>query len=550
MVENTGVLIVGGGPVGLSLSAQLGAFGIDNILVNRELETSKHPKCNLVNARSMEHFRKMGVARKLRQVGLPSDYPQDVVYFTRLSKPEIARIRIPSSAQVEKACHTGDERWPTPEPPYRVSQIYTELVLKQHALLQSSSSIQFGWELVDFSDDNAAVTARIRSVNTGEERSIRSSWLVGCDGGAGYVRPKLGIEYEGEGGAKRAFMGGAMLATYYSSPDLAKILARHEPGHMLWAYNNDFVSVTVRINGSDTFLTHIQLPEGDDPECWRPEEFIPKVVGEDVSVKVLSMSPWSAGLRLVASSFQRGRCLIAGDAAHLFTPTGGFGMNTGIDDAANLAWKLAADVDGWAGCDLVASYNAERRPVGLRNTSAAQKIAEIMGAVRVPDDIELDNAKAMDGRRRLTEALLDLARYEFQTVGVQLGVRYNGSSIVCEEDGCNLPDDIVDYVPSSAPGSRAPHTFLADDTSIYDLFGPAFTLLDFGAQASDVKELEDAAKERCLPMITVPVLDSQAARLYEKRLVLIRPDMHVAWRGDRITVEAMAIIDKIRGVRE
>ncbi len=549
MPDKTNVLIIGGGPVGLTLSAQLGALNIENILVNKDTCTSTHPKCNLANARSMEHFRRLGISTELRKTGLPSDHPQDVVYFTRFCEPEIARIPIESSAKAMEESRIADPIWPTPEPPYRVSQIYIEDVLKRHAEKYETSSIRFGWELLDFTEENELITATVKNIETEEIKCIEADWLVGCDGGNGIVRPKLGIEYEGAGKANRSFMGGTMLATYYSSQDLAKVLERHKPGHMLWSYNNDFVSATIRINGKDTFLTHIQIPSNEEPKDWNPHEFIPLIAGEEIKLKVLSMSPWNAGFQLVASTFQKGRCLLAGDAAHLFTPTGGFGMNTGIDDAANLSWKLAGAIKGWGGPTLVSSYSKERQPIGVRNTSAARKIADIMGNLNIPDDLEGKDEEAQQARQVLVDGLKYLARNEYQTVGVQLGVHYNTSDIVSSDNNSSDPsDEITAYVPTPEPGARAPHIFINDGTSLYDLLGKQFTLLSFSGHEEDIKLLLEAASEYKVPVELLEIKDKEAAALYQKPLVLVRPDMHIAWCGDKAPKDSYALFDKIRGV--
>ena len=546
MDMETPILIVGGGPVGLTLSLELSAWSVEHILVSSNTETSIHPKCNLANARSMEHFRRLGVSKTLRAKGLPNDHPQDSVYFIKLGEAEICRFETPSSDRFLSGDHDLGEIWPTPEPPYRISQIFTEQVLKAKAQRSDHACIRFGHELLSFEQSSEHVRAVIKDTKSDKDYTITSDWIIGCDGAHSAVRKLSEIRYEGESKVKRRIFGGTMRATYFRSPDLAEIMKDSPPGHMLWTMGPKGRTATVVINGVDTFLNHIQLPHGDDPENWDPHDYIPQLVGRPVDIEIITSAIWNAGYALTAERFRRGRALIAGDAAHLFTPTGGFGMNTGIDDVANLGWKLAGMVQGWGNEALLDTYEAERKPIGVRNTNAAKAIADIMASVEIPEAVEIDGPKGDAARAELASNLLEMAKHEFNTSGVQLGVRYEASPLTISDGSPATPDAPNTYVPTARPGSRAPHTKVRSRGTILDRFGPHFTLLAFKDLPEDMAKFEKAAAKIGAPLKSIRIKDNKVAALYERALVLVRPDGHVSWRGDHAQ-DADAILSTATG---
>lgn len=543
------VIIVGAGPVGLTLSIELSRYGINHLVLTDGVATSSHPKCNTTNARSMEHFRRLGLAKEIRFGGLRGDYPTDVVYTTRLSQPEIARIRFPSPRQAAGLDTSVGIQWQTPEPQHRISQIFLEKILLQHAASQPCSQINFGQQVLEFVEDGDHVLVDVRDRVTGTIKRIRCQWLIGCDGGRSTVRQQAKIEYLGEDNAERAIFGGTMIATYYRSKALQELMNGRE-GFMYWTLNPEIRSVTVAIDGESRFLTHVQSPDRASAEALDPMDFLPRIAGQAIDVEILSSAIWNAGFRLVAKRFSEGRIVLAGDAAHLFTPTGGFGMNTGIDDVANLAWKLAAEVQGWGGARLVDSYDAERRPIAHRNTMAASEIADIIGDVIIPAAIEGDDEKGAAARASVAGAIASVATEEFQTVGVQLGVRYEHSPIIVS-DGSPAPSDTrTRYEATARPGSRLPHFALPDGSSIYDKLGTFFTLLDLSGTANAAESAMAYAAVRNVPLTHLALPQNAGAQVLEAAFVIVRPDQHVAWRGNILPEDFASLWDRILGAKQ
>jgi 2-polyprenyl-6-methoxyphenol hydroxylase-like FAD-dependent oxidoreductase len=540
------VIIVGGGPVGLTLSLDLSRRGIRHIVFSDIVGTSLHPKCNLTNARSMEHFRRLGIAQQIRFGGLRADYPSDIVYFTRLGRTEVARIRFPSPQEAISSRAAPDSRWPTPEPPHRISQIYLERVLHRAADECDSATVLQGHRFERYTEYDDGVLVDVVEVETGRLKQYGAKWLVGCDGGRSAVRRCTGLQLLGTSNRRREIFGGTMLATYYRSEDLKRILSGRE-GFMYWTLNPDIRSVTVTIDGDERFLTHVQLADGADPDAIVFSDVLSRIVGRRVSCEVLSKAAWNAGFELVAERYSRGRAFLAGDAAHLFTPTGGFGMNTGIDDVGNLAWKLAACERRWGGAGLLASYDEERRPVGIRNTHAASQIADVISGFRIPVQIEADGAMGEQARAQAARLILGVNTEEFDTVGVQLGVRYEGSPIIVADGTAAPPDLRTRYEVSGRPGGRLPHFYVDGDTPIFDKLGMGFTLINFAGCATVRDCASAAAARQGIPLTHVMVSAAAAREVLGADLLLVRPDQHIAWRGGVSGTDFEAIFSRLRG---
>ncbi len=300
------------------------------------------------------------------------------------------------------------------------------------------------------------------------------------------------------------------------------------------------------LDGKGDYAGLSRVPPGADAATHDPTPLIRAAVGVDMSLEIVKIKPWTAGLAMVADSYRAGRVLMAGDAVHLFTPTGGFGMNTGIDDAANLGWKLAAVEQGWGGPGLIASYETERRPIGKRNTACSRMFQQEVAKLEIRPELEDDSPAGAASRATLGRHLSGFTE-EFASLGIQLGARYDGSPLI-ESDGKAPPrDDPFVYAPSAVPGGRTPHLWLADDSALMDHFGPGFTLLRLGPDPPDARPLIEAARARGVPFQNFDLASTAAAALYERRLILIRPDHHIAWRGDRLPPDCAALIAKVSG---
>jgi 2-polyprenyl-6-methoxyphenol hydroxylase-like FAD-dependent oxidoreductase len=529
--DETFALIVGGGPVGLSAAIELASHAVPAILITDRLDTAQHPKCNNTNARSMEHFRRLGIADALRSEGLPNDVARASAYVTRFCGHEFGRMPRPYAD------------WPTPEIPNNVSQIVLERVLRRCAEQAATSQIHFGQRLVSFDPHADHVVAEIENVQTQARRRIKARYLLGIDGASSTVRRALGFAMVGEDGSThRAFMGGTMLSFFIRAPTLMAASQR-PPTNMTWVLNPDMRGMMYAQDGRETWVVHYQVPPETDWRAVDGKTVIGGMIGADVPFEIISGGPWTGGLALVAEHYQSGPVFLAGDAAHLFTPLGGLGMNTGIGDVMNLCWKLAAVHQGWAGPRLLDSYEIERRPMGVRNSQLGIRCTRVMDGWTLPQAFEDDTAAADTARRTFGRRIMEEDRPQYLTVGIQLGERYEGSPIICS-DGSDAPPDSWDsYTPLDRPGARAPHFWFAEGRAAYDEFGKGFTLIDFGAPEV-AAELAAAADSRGMPLKTLPLAPPDG--LYRSKLVLIRPDHHIAWHGDRMA-DAVAVIDRVRG---
>ncbi|MGB0630841.1 MAG: FAD-dependent oxidoreductase [Alphaproteobacteria bacterium] len=543
MIE-TPIVIVGGGPVGMNLALDLAWRDVPCMLVNQPKTTPNHPQGNTHNARTMEVYRRLGIADRMRDVGLPMDHCGDAIFVTRINAHEIGRIKIPTLR--DRLTPGSFDLEIGPEPLQRASQMFVERILKEELDARDTVDMRFGWKMNSFDATDDGVTVEIENVDTGETETVACGYLVGCDGGRSTIRRSLGIEYDGKSGEEVDFMMGQMLSVYFHAPALYDVMKTDAP----WQFhsmNPEGRASIVALDGKGHFLTWAKLEPGQDAETLDPRPYIWRVVGEEIPVEILSSKPWQAGLSLVADAYQRGRVLLAGDAVHLFTPTGGFGMNTGVGDAENLGWKLAAWHYGWAGNALVDSYEAERRPVAIRNLAQSYALAQAKSSLSVPPGIEDETPEGEKLRADLGARTEEALAEEYFSMGIQLGARYDGSPIISAEDGEIETSDPFTYVPTAWPGGRAPHRWLADGTALFDHFGKGFTLLRLGGTATDTSALEQAAAAKGVPLTVFDERDPETRALYEADLALIRPDQYVAWRGDTLPGDAASLIDLVRG---
>jgi 2-polyprenyl-6-methoxyphenol hydroxylase-like FAD-dependent oxidoreductase len=544
-MPRTQVVIVGGGPSGLILAIELGRRGVHCVVLEEDPTSPTMPKANATTSRTMEHYRRLGFAAEIRTLGLPEDYPQDIAYFTRYARHELARLEGRSRREAVAAREGADSRWPTPEPLHRVQQMYIEAVLKRQAEKWPAADVRFGWraQRIEAREDRVVVEAE--QLETGKFERIEADYVVGCDGPKSLVREALGVRYEGLANEERDFMGGRMLAVHLKAP--AFYDAVHAPqAWQYWAVNREQRALMNAIDGKALWVLHVQLPRDGRTSAEYARESLVRATGQDFPFEILGIAEWTAGYTLVAERFGSGQVFIAGDAAHLFTPTGGQGYNTSVDDASNLGWKLAAVCQGWGGPALLPSYEAERKPIAQRNTTFARAMADSIGRIELPAGLEDESGAGEAGRAALGERLYRHAATEFEIPGIHLGVFYADSPIVVADGTPRPPDDWHCYAPRAIPGARAPHLWLEDGVSIFDRFGRDFTLVRF-RKDTDTSGFEAAAKWCGLPLAILDVASDEARDLYERDLVLVRPDQHVAWRGNRAPEDAEALLARVAG---
>jgi 2-polyprenyl-6-methoxyphenol hydroxylase-like FAD-dependent oxidoreductase len=540
------VLIVGGGPVGMVLAMNLAVFGIGVLLVEADPNPRFHPKGNTHNSRTMEHYRRLGIAAQIRRLGLPADYPTDVGFFTRFTGWELARIDMPCERK-KTAASRPDPLDQIVEPIFRCNQMYVERFLYEHLGRLASVDRRFGWRCIDWRDAGDHVDALIEEVATGRRVAVACQYLVGCDGGHGESRHRLGIHYSGEGPRNTAaYLDGATVSTHLRAREFyARVRTPR-----CWQYravNPEIFSNVVALDGNGEFNFNTRLKSADErPDGARIVRAFQASVGADLPVEIIGHSTWTAGQALVADRFGVGRIFLAGDSAHLFTPAGGFGMNTGIDDVANLGWKMAASVQGWGGPSLLATYEQERRPIAIRNTTAAKKLGYAVSDVPIGAAIEEASAEGVAARRRTGEYLSHFRR-EFDSLGIQLGARYDGSPIIVGDGSAPPSDDPDTYVPSACPGGRAPHAWLRGGESLFDRFGEGFTLLSLGRDGTASGGMAEAARGRGVPLKVVELPVPEVRDLYGCDFALIRPDQHVAWRGNHLPDDGKALIARLTG---
>ena len=538
------VLVVGAGPVGLTLAMDLAQRGIDVLVAEiRHRGEPPNVKSNHVSARSMEIFRRLGVAAALREAGLPADYPNDVAYRTSFTGRELSRIPIPARQDRYTARGGPDTWWPTPEPPHRINQIYLEPVLFAHAEKQDGVRILSRTRIDEFTQDADGVRATGVDLDSGERLQIRCDYLVGCDGGRSGVRKRIGARLSGMD------VVGRVQSTYFRAPSLLG-LAKNPPAWATFSLNPRRCGNVYAIDGRETWLLHNYLkPEETDFESvdrdWALREILG--VGPEFRYEILSKEDW-IGRRLVAERFRDRRVFICGDASHLWIPMAGYGMNAGIADAMNLSWVLAARLNGWATDEALAAYEAERQPITEQVSRFAMNHALELQKQRegVPPGIEEPGPEGDAAREQAGRALYELNVQQYCCAGLNFGYFYDRSPLISYDGGAQPGYTMDGFTPSTVPGCRTPHLWLDDGRSLYDALGPDYTLLRLDP-AVDTTALEAAARKRAVPLQVLDVNSAEAAALYRHSLVLSRPDQHVAWRGNAVPTDPLALIDLVRG---
>jgi 2-polyprenyl-6-methoxyphenol hydroxylase-like FAD-dependent oxidoreductase len=539
----TSVLVIGAGPVGLTLAMDLATRGIRvTVVETRSAGEPPSVKCNHVSARSMEIFRRLGLAHKLRDTGLPADYPNDCSYRTTATGIELSRILIPCRRDRYTATGGPDTDWPTAEPPHRINQIHMEPVLFAHATAIDGLQILNRTAFEDFSEGNDGIVATVRNLDSGTAAQIHADFIVGCDGARSLVRKAIDANLQGTPIIQR------VQSTYIHAPTLLALM--DAPAWMTLSLNPRRCGTVVAIDGREKWLIHNHLNREDETfESVDRDASIRAILGvvPDFEYEILSKEDW-VGRRLVADRFRKGRAFICGDAAHLWMPYAGYGMNAGIADATNLAWLLAAYLQGWAGSGILDAYEAERLPITEQVSRFAMDMAgKVLSQRRtVPDEIEQPGPEGDAVRKQVGQAAYDLNVQQYCCAGLNFGYFYDQSPIIAY-DGAEQPGfTMADFTPSSTPGCRLPFAKLADGRPVYDALGPGYTLLRYDSGVA-VAPLTDAMRSNGVPFAIVDVAAGEAQPPGTRKLILARTDQHIAWRGDTIPGDPAHLVGKLLG---
>jgi len=524
-MTDTQVIVVGAGPVGLTLAIALGNLGVHCILLERNDAPSGLPKMERCNARTMEIYRRLGIVDEIRAAGFPQDAPMDVFVVTSLVDEAILRLPYGSvnECKADIAAHNDGTR--TLEPYQLISQYTLEPLLKSIAERDPNISVRFGCEFVCFEDSGTQVEVNVKYTD-GREETISADYLVGCDGGASQVRKQLGIKLSGDGSMLTLHQALFRCDDLYERIPIGK--GRH---YHVADKQSGFIIVQ-----DDTRHFTLHAVVNDDSEM--PQLF-EKLVGMPIEYETLYIGKWTQRL-LLADSYARGRIFIAGDAAHLVIPTGGLGMNTGVGDAIDLAWKLAGTLEGWGGENLLKSYETERRQIGARNVAASGRAnagryawrsawtTEIRDQTPAGEQVRANVARIANVEQRKTNEIL----------GIEAGYRYINSPLIWPEPGEGPDPDSPDYEPTTWPGARIPHVWLKDGTAIQDRLGKGYTLLRFDHGRVDMTGLISEFMNQQVPFEELALDDNHAREIYGYDMLLLRPDLHIVWRGNEAPLDS------------
>ncbi|HSK30694.1 MAG TPA: FAD-dependent monooxygenase [Candidatus Limnocylindria bacterium] len=532
------VLIAGAGPVGLALAIELAHRGVRSVIVEQSDGSVEFPTTNLANTRTCEHLRRWGIADRMRfESGYPTDYPRNYLFVTRMDGYEIARFDHPPNGAPES-------RSPySPEGRLWISKPYFDPVLHAHARSLAEITIRYETTFESFEQSERGVAVRVRDNKSGAVETIEADYLAGCDGGRSTIRRALGIQYEG------VFSQGMNVAVLFRSPLLQH--TPHGPAVQYQIINAQLNGAIAAVDAKELWRLNVRNVKQEQLDVFDAPQKLRFALGDNIPFELLAVRPWT-GHCVVAERYQEGRVFLAGDAAHLNWPAGGFGMNTGVGDAVDLGWKLAAVLQGWGGAHLLASYTAERKPIAMINVNeAAEMRASFDSQTPFSPKLGEDSEEGKALREKARAAIMRTRAKEFQhdSAGIELGYRYENSPI-CVADGTPAPPlDHGLYVPSTWPGVRAPHVRLQDGRSTLDLFGRGFTLLNLSSTITNTNMIASAAKDTGVPLEAIKIDEPKVRETYERVYVLVRPDGHVAWRGDALPSEAgaRAIIERVRG---
>jgi len=532
------VVIVGAGPVGLSAAIELGRRDIRCLVVERNDRVGYSPRAKTTNVRTREHLRRWGIADALRQASpIAPDRPSTVVFATRMNGHFLTRFENALNGSRERNnLYSEEAQW--------VPQYVLEEVLRQRAQSFPNVALHFETEFASFEQRSSGVVSRFHELRTGRRTNVESSYLIGADGARSVVRDAIGGTMIGDGAFSKNY------TIIFKAPDLA---SRHkfEQAIMYWMVNEDVPSLLGPMDEAGLWFFMATKLHGDvDPATIDAADLIRRGTGlSDLAIEVVATDHWVAH-RLVADRYSSGRVFLAGDACHLHPPFGGFGMNMGIGDAVDLGWKMAARLAGWGGSDLLASYELERRKVHERTIAEAVTNYSAVANQLVRPALEEPGLIGEATRREVADIIAATKIREFKTLGIVLGTRYEDSPIIVPDGSEPPPDHFMLYTPSAHPGCLAPHLWLSDGSSLYDHFGDGFTLLIADDDPHATDEFLAAAAKRKVPVKALSLPDQRLRGRYGARFALIRPDQHVAWRGDSFPADCEGLIARLTGANQ
>ena len=537
-VDTLDVLIIGGGPVGLALALDLGRRGLRSTIIEQRPETDDgiQAKASVLDERTMEYCRQLGIVDDVANSGYPNSLAGDTVFCTGFGDKYIGRLEMPSANDREIPPESSEMM-------RRCPQMLFDPILARAVIAQKMTEIRYGVECIGCEQDSEGVTVFVKNVKDGHSEQIRASYVVGCDGPASILRKTLGIAFDGQ------LLG-------YSTSAIVKVdLERYNtfggnPGERygfiapegVWG---NFTTIDGKNLWRFTLMGVVDKIDLDKLDIHTP---LRKGLGrDDAQYEVISMSQWRRS-QFVAERYTEGRVFLAGDSAHVMSPTGGHGLNTGLGDARDLSWILQGLIEGWGGPGLIEAYNAERRPIAIRNGSTSSQNFQIWKDRQGRDKVLETSPEADEQRRVLGQKLATVVAKEFQAIGISLGYNYADSPLVVPDGSAAPPDYTETYIQTARPGHRAPHCWLEAGRSTIDLFGNGFVLLSLGAEApADGQKLVNTAKEVGLPLESITIKDAKVAELYQSPLVLVRPDGMVAWRGESLPEDVHGLVDRVRG---
>lgn len=539
--ENVAVLVIGAGPVGLSLAIELRLFDIDVLVVDREAEiVNGHPKGRANDLRTLEHYHRWGVSAELHQLAWKTRNPnQKVVITNSIVEPPLGAYPL------RLGRHVDESRDYAAEPSLSVPQAITMDVLQKRAV-ELGAHILRGWEAKSIQQDDQTATTRLRSP-TGAIVSISSDYVVGCDGPDSLVRTTAGISRRGIGPTSRS-VSYVVRSDGYKIGDLISSPAHDSLGFLmvLSSKASTILSIPDDEHWGFSFEIPDDAPKPTDEDIQRHGR---DVLGADIPLSIVSTSSYRVFTR-VALSYRVGRLFIAGDAAHLCPPTGGHNMNVGIGDAVNLAWKIAGVLQGWGGEKLLQSYDMERRSVGnivtdaaFSNHTAMEKATEFFRTLP-----PLDPKAGPEERFRRGDIAYQITYPQWNSFGTVLGQRYEDSPVTILDDWTAPPYSGSEYWHHASPGHRAPHLWL-EETPLLDHLGQYFTLLDIEASEEQVTRFLNAAVNVGLPLTHLKLSATTARSKYPAEITIIRPDQYISWQGNHCSDPAL-VIDTIRGIYE